>query len=910
MLTRFSSRRSRLYDSFLKPYLTGAKSYFRIAGYFNSSLFDLADEDLFYIPEIRIVCNAEIQPSDLQTLRQATERRREEIQQSILRQVWNQGDFVRLVDIYGRRLQKRLQVLYNLIVQADQNRRFEIRIVPDAEFGFIHGKGGLIYGSDKNLAFIGSANDSKSAWSKNYELIWADDNPESIDWLQEEFTALWNKGLPLGDFIIKQIGRLGRRTIIEHVQDWQTKPVPEKLLAETPTSTRLWGFWDHQKYFIDLVFKEHRKYRTDKKRGARYLLCDSVGLGKTLQLGAVARLIGTLDEGPILIVAPKSLLEQWQDELWEKLALPSARWIGWGWITERNEFHPQLPDKTINCPRKIGLVSTSVVTSQAISESNRRLVEELLNLRYSCVIWDEAHKIRRANLSPSKVYKPPEKKSLYAWAEKLAEKCQTMLLATATPVQLHPMELWDLLYVLSINNPQVLGSANSLWRDTSGPRIFDIVMGRETVTREYEKWNYLRDPIPGPEIEPFEWIRQTLGLDITKDIAAGADMDKLDPADRQDLFDHKDLRQVNPFTRWIVKRRRDMLEEDGKLSKIEMVPIGDDRPIISTHSMQQALELAEKFAQMLHKRIKSSGFIKTLLQRRIGSSLDAGLKTANRMLGHGDLAYDEDLEEDVRTIYPLQLEENELLSRLRDHLEQHLQHEADPKFERVYQVLHEKFEGHTWVEMGVLIFSQFYDSALALAEYLAGKINEDIGIYAGYGASKLIENGQMRTIDREILKTRSSKGNLKILIGTDAASTGLNLQALGALINLDLPWNPTVLEQRKGRLQRGTIAKRIPYYNMRYDQGVEYRLFKTLSRRIQQITDIFGTIPDYIVDEWVERMLEDQEMDDNALIKLIEEKQENPFDIKQTREYLTADWDATEEILNEENVLERFQKGW
>ena len=61
-----------------------------------------------------------------------------------------------------------------------------------------------------------------------------------------------------------------------------------------------------------------------------------------------------------------------------------------------------------------------------------------------------------------------------------------------------------------------------------------------------------------------------------------------------------------------------------------------------------------------------------------------------------------------------------------------------------------------------------------------------------------------------------------------------------------MPWNPTVLEQRKGRVQRGTIAKRIPFYNIRYDKGVEQKLFQTLSDRIQEITAIFGTIPDFI----------------------------------------------------------------
>lgn len=292
--------------------------------------------------------------------------------------------------------------------------------MPDAEFGFVHGKGGVIYGDWGKTSFIGSANDSARAWTKNYELVWEDDSIESVQWVQDEFDALWEKAFPLSEFIVKQIGRLSQRTVIEHVGLWQEKPKPEPLLAEVPTVTELFGFWDHQKYFINLAFQEHLKYRDDPQRGARFLLCDGVGLGKTLQLGAIAKLIGTLDSLPVLIIAPKPLLEQWQEELMQKLAVPSARWDAGGWMTERDEFHPALPGTVTNCPRKIGIVSTSIVTSAPRSERNRVMVEQLLKKRFSCVIWDEAHKIRRGNLSSNNVYSAPEKKLLYKFAERLA----------------------------------------------------------------------------------------------------------------------------------------------------------------------------------------------------------------------------------------------------------------------------------------------------------------------------------------------------------------------------------------------------------------------------------------------------------------------------------------------------------
>ena len=913
MLQRYSSRRGGLYTDFLQQRLSGARRYDRIAGYFQSSLLELAATELAGIPQVRIICNTEVSAEDVKTVRMATGGRRKELEETLLRLAWNAGQFTHLVDVHGIEAQGRLRILHELLTSSGKDGRlFEIRIVPDSEFGFVHGKGGVIEGAQGTTSFIGSANDSSRAWTKNYELVWEDNSPESVSWVQQEFDALWEKGFPLSEFIVKQIWRLAQRTVLEHIGSWQEKPKPEPLLAEVPTSTELFGFWDHQKYFISLAFNEHLKYRNAPHRGARFLLSDGVGLGKTLQLGALAKLIGTLDPLPILIVAPKPLLAQWQEELLLKLAIPSARWENGGWLTERDEFHPALPGKLTNCPRKIGIVSTSVITSVPLSERNRELVEQLLQKQFSCVIWDEAHKIRRGNLSPNNVYRAPEKKRLYRFAEQLAAHTKTMLLATATPLQLHPMELWDLLAILSVNNPQVLGSPNSFWRLSDGPEIFDIVAGRKEIDQTYEKWQYWRNPLPArldARTEVFDWIRHDLELAVTDDLATNADLDRIDPSRSFDL-NFISLREVNPFTQWIVKRSRDRLEAEGKLVKIEMVAFGDGQPILCSHSMTQAFELAEDFAKALHHRVKAGGFIKTLLQRRVGSSLVAGLKTTRKMLAGRPLEIEDDPDDDAQSIYPLTEEEKALLKRLEEHLARHLEREDDPKFERVREILALEFEARSWLDRGVLIFSQFYDSAYALADYLVKHIDEPIGLYTNSSASKLFEGGKVQSVNRDLLKEKVVQGRLKLLIGTDAASAGLNLQKLGCLINLDLPWNPTLLEQRKGRVQRGTLAKRIPFYNMRYDKGVELKLFKTLSGRIHEITAIFGTIPDFIVDQWVTDMLEDKEWDENTVLTVIAEREQNPFTVKETTESLDADWDDTAEVLNQADAIRELLMSW
>ncbi len=912
-LYRYSSRRGSLYEEFLKKRLQGAHRYDRIAGYFQSSLLELAAEEFVKVPKVRIVCNTAVNPDDVKTVRMATGHRRKELEENLLRLVWNSGHFAHFIDVHGHAAQARFSILHDLITASDhQGRQFEIRIVPDSEFGFIHGKGGIIENSSGKSSFIGSVNDSARAWTKNYELVWEDDSEVGVDWLQNEFDALWEKAFTLSDFIVKQIDRLSRRTVVEHVESWQQNPKPEPLLAEVPTATELFGFWDHQKYFIHLAFQEHLKYREESHRGARFLLCDGVGLGKTLQLGAVAKLIGILDSLPILIIVPKPLQEQWQEELLNKLNVPSARWDRGGWITERDEYHPALSDKFTNCPRKVGIVSTSAITSAPNSTTNRTLVEQLTKERFSCVIWDEAHKIRRGNLASTNVYNHPEKKLLYQFAERLGGRTKTMLFATATPVQLHPMELWDLLYILSADNPQVLGGESSLWRVADRPEIFDIIAGRIEVESLYDKWRYWRNPLPTPldtKTQVFDWVRHDLGLSLTDDQATNADLDNLDSSREQSL-DFLELREVNPFTQRVIKRTRSRLEEEGKLVKIEMESFGDDKPILCTHSMEQAFDLASDFAKALNHRVKASGFIKTLLQRRVGSSLVAGLKTAQKMLNRGQMGEDEDPHEDAESIYPLTQAEINLLQRLVEHLARHLEREDDPKFNLVRQVLFEKFENSSWLDRGVLIFSQFYDSAYALCEYLSQHIQEPIGLYANSSASKLFEYDEIYSVERGLLTEKVTQGRLKLLVGTDAASTGLNLQRLGCLINLDLPWNPTVLEQRKGRVQRGTIAKRIPFYNMRYDKGVEQRLFEILSARIQEITAIFGTTPDFIVDEWVQDMLDDKEWDENTLLTIISDQQENPFHVKETAEFIEEDWDATEEVLNETTAFKQLLAGW
>ena len=181
-------------------------------------------------------------------------------------------------------------------------------------------------------------------------------------------------------------------------------------------------------------------------------------------------------------------------------------------------------------------------------------------------------------------------------------------------------------------------------------------------------------------------------------------------------------------------------------------------------------------------------------------------------------------------------------------------------------------------------------------------------LYAGSNRSSFWRAGRFQRCHRELLKSRVRSGELKLLLGTDAASEGLNLQRLGTLINIDLPWNPTRLEQRKGRIQRiGQTREVIWIANLRYRGSVEDRVHEVLADRLEAIHDLFGQIPDTLEDVWVQIAL-DNEVDARKLIDRTTATR-NPFDTKYSK-VEDADWESCSLVLDPVSVDELLRSGW
>jgi hypothetical protein len=922
MLRHHSSRLTRLDHSVLNDRLAGAVSYDRIAGYFRSSLFEVAGEALAQVKgPIRIICNSDLDSEDIATAAAA---------QAAMRRSWCSGE----PENAPPSAIPRYKALYNFL----KSNKIAVRVLPDSAFGLIHGKAGVIRRSDgAATAFLGSVNESASAWKLNYELLWEDDEPETVGWVQDEFNALWNDpraiDLACCPFVVQDIERIVSRRVIEP-KEFQETVDPTLAAAsaavETPVYRREQGLWPHQKYFARLALERHRL------GGARLVLADQVGLGKTVQL-AMAALLMALDDpegGPILVLAPKPLLQQWQDEMMELLHLPSARWNGRAWVDEHDlEYPPDGSRSLSNCPRRIGLVSQGLVV-----RGMQDTLDQLLSRTYTCVIVDEAHRARRRAIprmdaGDDEVDQRGEPNKLMAFLRVIGQRTKSMLLATATPVQLHPVEAWDLLHILSHGNDGVLGgwTRTSPWFQPS--RCLAIATGEQLVpTDPRDGWQFVRDPLPARSEDPaFDRIRRNLDASDQQWQFKPEVFDKLSPAIRRVQLENSVLpdygERFNPLLRCIVRRTRGYLEETINpatgsyfLPHVAVRLFGEDDQSSLTLGgyLLEAYQEAETFCQLLQQRIKGAGFFKTLLLRRLGSSIEAGRRTIIKLLGHeldefGEEEDDfEDEAERERTEFR-DFSAGEITSLKRCLALLRQGGNRDPKLEALvgYLLGMRTDIERRWIDLGCILFSQYYDTVRWVGEELA-KLPEfarmEIGLYAGNNRSGVWREGRFQRCDREKLKARVRAGELKLLLGTDAAAEGLNLQRLGTLINIDLPWNPTRLEQRKGRIQRiGQTRSEVWIANLRYRGSVEDRVHQVLADRLEAIHGLFGQIPDTLEDVWVQVALNNEEQARQLIDRTTATR--NPFDAKYSK-VEDADWETCPLVIDPILVREMLSRSW
>ena len=236
--------------------------------------------------------------------------------------------------------------------------------------------------------------------------------------------------------------------------------------------------------------------------------------------------------------------------------------------------------------------------------------------------------------------------------------------------------------------------------------------------------------------------------------------------------------------------------------------------------------------------------------------------------------------------------------------------DEDPKVQVVLHYLRDR----RWLEEnGAIIFSQYR----ATAEWVLGALcvafpDEPVALYAG-GAASFVQRGQdRRTAAREQIKTRIQEGEIRLVCATDAACEGLNLQRLGAQVNIDLPWNPSRLEQRKGRVQRiGQARDDVHVLNLRYAGTVEDQVYAALSNRFGDIFSVLGQLPDSFEDDWIAAVLNDRTAVRNFSQRV--ETTRPPMELRYMRDVADdrgLDWEYTEKVLSSRDIDEWMRQGW
>ena len=913
-IERFSSRREAL-GPVLSARLNGATRYLRIAGYFRSSLLEVVGEALETVHEIRVVCNGDLDPFDVKVAKAARDGQ-EALARALVSSWQSTEDSVDLL-----LARDRYRHLHDLLASG----RMKVRVVPrDDQNVFVHGKAGVIEHADGRVySFVGSVNDSASAFRHAYEILWGDDDARSAEWVREEFEHFWLQGVDLPDAVIKHVAAMANRIEYRSIEDARGADggVPiDAVLAERPIykGGQILRSW--QKRFVQTCVDDWRLHGK-----ARYLLADDVGLGKTLSMAAAALVLSMLDDKPVLILAPATLIWQWQDELDNMLGVPAAVWSTQKkcWLDGERRPLTQKGDATLvaKCPWRIGIVSTGLIVNGDDEGERGALAKKT----FGVVILDEAHKARNWRGQSGREAARPN--NLLQFLRTVARNATNVILGTATPIQLEAVELWDMLYALTQGAPQVLGTPFDGGEWIREESIQYLSRARPWPANDTNRWGLFRNPLPpASEHGVFRDVRADAGMP-TKDIV-GPRYDNLSPSLRADFLDNFSMlaERCNPIVRRVVRRTRPMLEERGLLKPIGVVTHprdGDGLPtsllngdgLEMTLAFKTAYEAAELFSRLYAQRQPSAGFLKTILLRRIGSSAQAGIHTARVLLNRLDVPLvseeevgDEGAPDDVAPPDP---QEIVLLREVERNLEAVVAGgEIDPKVQVVLHYLRDR----QWLETnGAIIFSQYLTTAAWVLEALCEAFpNEPVALYAG-GAASFVQRDQSRTkASRELIKRYIQDGDIRLVCATDAACEGLNLQRLGAQVNIDMPWNPSRLEQRKGRIQRiGQARDNVHVLSLRYAGTVEDEVYAALSLRFGDIFAVLGQLPDAFEDDWIDAVLKDRSAVQHFSQRV--DRTKPPMELRYLRDVADdhgLDWEYTEKVLSSRDIDDWMRKGW
>ncbi|WP_435078373.1 DEAD/DEAH box helicase [Halococcus sp. AFM35] len=318
-------------------------------------------------------------------------------------------------------------------------------------------------------------------------------------------------------------------------------------------------------------------------------------------------------------------------------------------------------------------------------------------------------------------------------------------------------------------------------------------------------------------------------------------------------------------------KRAGLLDKNIPKREVEthLVKLGDAKPLydrIKTY-IDDVYDLSKKLLEGKEKT--AVGFVMTTYRQRLTSSLFAVDQSLQRRRSNLQSDFNDvsdvsvtdfqtgaiaDREEVLRREYGITIDEIGAtgstgeqvrrfeLSELEDFIAQLYDVPEDPKLEQLMQDLNNL---SSLARDTVIIFTQYKDTLDAIKRKVSLS-HPNVGTYSGNGGEIYNSTNEMwQSVSKERVKREFTDpgGDLSILVCTDSASEGLNLQACDALINYDLPWNPQKVEQRIGRIDRiGQKNKKVIIWNYIYKDTIDEEIYEALGERINLFEQAVGPL--------------------------------------------------------------------
>ena len=583
-----------------------------------------------------------------------------------------------------------------------------------------------------------------------------------------------------------------------------------------------------------------------------------MGLGKTIQAGLLIRQAWLSGKAKrVLILAPKAVLGQWQIELREKFNLNWPIYNG-----ARLKWRPTCAFEG-ESERRVARDDwhrqpAVIASSQLVRRSDR--AQALLEAEpWDLVILDEAHHARR-RASTSGEDRP---NALLALMRELKDRTAGLLLLTATPMQVDPIEVWDLLSLLGLPPEWTAERFLQFFEDIghSNP-------AHDSVARSARLFREAEAAFGRATLEQARRIGGLSNLGTKKVLRALRDERARIPLRRLETNERAAalalMRAWTPVRHLISRHTRDLLRRyfrEGMLHTAIAERNVEDRFIDMTPAESALYDAVDGYISSAYAKsaedVRSAvGFVMTVYRRRLASSFRALAQTLHKRLaalteGSADLFGNEEDASDDETMDHVQdsdevreLELQALAEEERTEIEALLALvEAlppDSKLEALMATL-ESLRAAGYEQ--VMVFTQYTDTMDFLRERLLAAGGLRLMCYSGRGGEIPAGGDGWRRILRDKAKQRFRQGEAEVLLCTDAAAEGLNFQFCGALVNYDMPWNPMRVEQRIGRIDRlGQKHQRVRIVNLHYEDTVETDVYRALRDRIRLFESVVGPL--------------------------------------------------------------------